>query len=88
MFSKLQKLKTLNLKMFTILKFQIVFHIIIEENWKKNCIEISSTPKKIIYQPYLRTQIGNSVSNSNINMFFTVIITVIGKILITQKKKK
>ncbi len=60
-------------------------------NWRK--LEKKSrrnkfNPKKIIYQPYLRTEIGNSVSNSNINMFFTVIITVIDKILITQKKKK
>ena len=35
-----------------------------------------------------RTEIGYSVSNSNSNRFIRVIITVIGNILITQRKKK
>ena len=37
------------LKMYTVFRLDIVFHKIIEENWKKFCVEISSPLISIIY---------------------------------------
>jgi len=51
------------LKMYTVLGFEIVFQQIIEENWKKFCVEISFSFQVMLLYPFHDNKVKFNILN-------------------------